>query len=127
DISEGKCDFVDVDLKGWSTKYIVTAKQKGIINGISETQFAPNENILRQDMAVIVARCAKLLNKTIVENGSVTISDMDEVDEYAKESVEYLVSMGILSGDEVGNFKPKDSLTRAECAKVVYSLIDTDK
>ena len=58
-----------------------------------------------------------------VSSGSVQFADEDEISEYAREAVSRLGGAGIVNGLPNGSFNPFGSLTRAEAAKVIYSMI----
>ena len=46
-------------------------------------------------------------------------SDAEDISDYAAEGVSALKNMQILNGFEDGSFKPLNSLTRAEAAKII--------
>jgi L-arabinose isomerase len=55
--------------------------------------------------------------------GNSTLSEVFTVD-YAKDSVKEMQTAGIVSGNDVGNFEPDNYATRAECAKIIYIIIN---
>lgn len=113
--------FIDVDSSQWYADYVLTAKETGIANGISNVHFGIGENIIRQDMAVMIANCFKHLG--IETEISVDIFyDDAKIDNYAKDAVYRLRMSNIVKGYE-NNFSPKDNLTRAEAATVIYGLM----
>ncbi len=114
-----KFDFDDIETSRWSYKYIAAAVNAGIVNGISKNTFAPVENITRQDAAVIISR---VLGEKEAK-ASKTFADADSVSAYAINAVEILSSLGILTGDNSGNFRPQDSLTRAETCALISRFI----
>lgn len=108
----------------WFKEYIERGFASGIINGVSDKKFGVGENITREDMAVIIFRA---INKAGLEldieiDQTAELSDMDEVSEYAKEAVEFLVSKGAIKGSN-GKFNPKAYATRAEAAQMIYNVI----
>ena len=50
--------------------------------------------------------------------------DRDDISDYAKESVMLMKRLGVISGNENGEFKPKDFATRAEAAQIIYMMIN---
>ena len=117
--------FSDVNSDHWAYRYISSACQKSIINGINETTFGLGSPITREDVAVITARIIDLVNKTEIakqQGISTAFTDDSDISEYAKTSVKMLVNEGIISGFEDDSFKPKDYLTRAQSAKIIYML-----
>jgi len=114
--------FSDVSESDWYYKYVSTAFANGVINGVSESSFAPGNNITRQDAAVMIMRASKLdAGET---DGS--FSDDAEISDYAKEAVYTLKNKKILSGYN-GLFNPLNNLTRAEAAQLIHKLTELSK
>lgn len=115
--------FVDV-MDEWYKPYVETAYAKGIIKGKSETEFGIGEAVTREDASVMIVRTAEAYYKTFNKGQTlVDIPDFDSVAEYAKESVDMLTRAKIISGFEDGTFRPAQSVTRAEAAKMIYNCI----
>ena len=68
----------------------------------------------------MIYRAALMINKELGEGK--TFSDENLISDYAKDAVRNLGG-GIISGDENGNFNPKDQTTRAQAVKLLYELI----
>jgi N-acetylmuramoyl-L-alanine amidase len=51
--------FIDVPVNLWSAEAIYTLRSKGIINGITDTEFRPNQSITRAEIAVMMDRYTK--------------------------------------------------------------------
>ena len=119
-----KLSFEDVADDAWYAEFIKAAVNSKIADGISETEFGTGSNITRQDLAVILYRALKASGKEIdiiIDNKAV-LNDLDEVSEYAKEAVDYLIEIGAITGSD-GKFRPNDYITRAEAAQMIYSVI----
>ncbi len=54
----GKCAFTDVESDSYYENAVAWANENGIVSGISEECFAPNEPITREQMAAIIYRYA---------------------------------------------------------------------
>ena len=54
----------------------------------------------------------------------ITFTDKDDVAEYASDALKALISMGVIGGYEDGSFKPEQTITRAETAKMILTLLD---
>lgn len=113
--------FTDVECGRWSYPYIASGVAAAIINGVSEQKFAPEAFITRQDMAVIVFRAAQCMKLEL--SGTAAFSDENEISDYAKNAVSHLAGMGIVNGVGNGLFAPKDAVTRAQAAKIIYELV----
>lgn len=112
--------FTDVPQGMWYSGYVSALKQKGIINGISDTMFGAEEYITREDMAVIIFKAAQANGKTF-ETPKASFADADEISDYAAEAINAIVGEGVMSGYEDGTVRPQNHATRAETAKLVYS------
>lgn len=118
------CNAVDVNRSEWYYGYVARSYKEGIVNGISKTHFGTGMNISRQDVAVMLERCINKYNyKLSPAITAVSVNDIDSVSEYARQSVENMYSYGIINGDENGNFRPADSVNRAETAKLISELL----
>ena len=107
------------DVSGWSVPYVAFASDNGIVNGVTDSLFSPNGDISREQAMTILSRA---LNKKGYEGISQTktFSDDSSISEWAKEAVYTLAGAGVVSGKGNNMFCPKDNLTRAEAAKIIY-------
>ncbi len=119
--AEIESPFADVDSSAWYAKYIKSAYNYKIVNGQSADTFGVGKNISRQDAAVICNNILKNVNT--VKIADKTFADADTIAPYAAESVYNLSSIGIINGDNYGNFNPTSNITRAESAKIINELI----
>ncbi len=87
-------------------------------------KFMPNENISRQDAAVILFRSIK--DKLNASANTVDFSDNEDIDIYAKEAVSTLAANKIIQGSE-NTFLPRHDLTRAEAAVIINKAIEFTK
>ena len=119
DVENEESDFEDVIHGSWYESYVQAAKKAGVINGIDDKNFGVGANITREDLAV-------MLYRTLGEQGEdmeLGFNDSDEISDYAKEAVAYLSSTGKINGYDDGSFKPKQQITRAEAAQLIYNII----
>ncbi len=121
-IDEQSC-FIDVSTDDWYYDYVMALENNDIISGIGEGRFGIGNNLTREDMAVILVRIMKLkaLEKES-EKSNKALEDVDSAADYAKESIEVIFNSGIMVGDGK-NFAPKEPVTRAMVAKVIYEMI----
>lgn len=122
-ISDTSNTFADVDNNAWYKDYVLTAKNSGIVNGISEDKFGIGVNISRQDMAVMISRTIQTLDIDVVKQEVEPFTDSVKVSEYANDSVVYMKSIGLIEGYN-NEYRPLDNLTRAEATKVIYELLE---
>lgn len=126
---EGKHPFKDSE-GHWAEAYIAWAKDKGIVEGVSATEFDPEAPITREQMATIFGRYALKQGIELPKDAAPAESfpDADKISEYAREFVELMRIAGILNGYEDGTFRPQGNATRAEAAKLFSLFLSiTDK
>lgn len=109
--------FADVAKERYYFSAVCWAYQKGIVKGVSETAFAPNQQITRQEMVTMLYRYAG----DAAENGQGDLSrfpDAAAVSGWAKEAMTWAVAQGIIVGSD-GGLQPTRDATRAEAVTVV--------
>ncbi len=115
--------FEDVVSSAYYSGYVAWAAENGIVSGISETKFAPDMAITREQLAVIVYN---YLNSKGISLGSeqdkAEFGDDSSISSWAKDAVYCMQSAGIISGMPDGTFKPKNTATRAEVAAIMMQL-----
>ncbi|MBH5320403.1 bifunctional 2',3'-cyclic-nucleotide 2'-phosphodiesterase/3'-nucleotidase [Paenibacillus sp. GSMTC-2017] len=123
--AKNKSSFTDVPATAWYAEFVAAASENGLVNGVSKGKFAPNEKITREQMAVMASNALKLkAGKEITAAAGKTFLDDSHISTWAKAGVNLAVDRGVMNGRGADKFVPKDSSTRAEAAKVVYTLIN---
>ena len=120
DVTTGETAFADVPADEWYAPYVSAAVAAGIINGVSETEFAPNDTVTREQMAAIIGRQLKATSETALE-----YTDAGSISDYAVPYVSALTDMGLLTGDN-NMFNPASSATRAEAAALLSRVGKTE-
>ena len=117
-------NFTDVAQDEYYSSYIQWAYSKGIVNGIGNSQFAPDRAITREEIAVIFANFAKAMGYTLpIANDATTYADKNDIGDIYKASVIAMQQAGIMIGDTNNNFNPKSSATRAEVSAMLERYI----
>lgn len=118
-----KCGFDDVLPGAWYYKYIASAYNAGIVNGISESEFGVGAEITRQDMAVMCFNAAKKYDLLSSYDAEFNFADSTDIAEYAREAVGVLVNNGIINGIGDNMFAPRQTASRAQSAVIIYNLL----
>lgn len=118
----GTVTFQDVDASEYYADAVAWGSANGIINGYSETEFAPNDTIIREQMAAMMARYAAYKGIDTASAPTATYADSDQISEYAVPAVNFCTSIGLMSGVGDNMFAPQDNTTRAEVATVIMRL-----
>lgn len=121
--------FKDVNTSTVMGGYIGAAVDAGIVAGVSETSFAPNSNITRQDMALMMIRAASYAGlSTSLSSSADSIlngfSDKGQISSYAKSGVAIAVDLGIIGGTSATQLSPKKNATRAEGTLMIMRLLN---
>ena len=117
--------FEDVAAGKFYTPYVEWAKETGIVNGVGNNRFAPDNAISRQDLAVIVVRYAEYAGKQFpAAQQDVTFTDAAAIRDSAKSAVQTLYSNGIFQGDNNNRFNPQDSTTRAQVSAILHRFVE---
>lgn len=117
--------FTDVKKGEYYAPYVEWAARYGIVSGISDTTFAPNKSITREQMAAILYRYAKATdNDTEYTTGKYTsFPDLGSVSGFAVEPLMWATDKGIIKGSD-GKLNPKGTATRAQVAQVFLTSKD---
>lgn len=109
-------EFADVSDE-WFAPYIKNAAAAGIIKGDGGI-FKPDNAITREDAALIIFRALGIEN-----GGEIAFSDAENISDYAKDAVAAMAEKGYINGMGDGSFAPKNTLTRAQAAQLIYNAI----
>lgn len=116
--------FADVPAAEWYYNYVNWGFETGIVKGMDETTFAPNEKITREQMAIMLDNFSTNTSLALPGmNAGVSFTDSKLISPWAVDAVNKIVSSGIMGGYPEGDYKPQGNATRAEAATVIYKLI----
>ena len=116
-----KADFADVPDGAYYENAVGWAVENGIVNGMSESEFAPDSTISREQMSAIIHRYMNFKGVDISQGEDAditTYADFENVSPYAQDAFRYACSIGIISGTSETTLSPKDSATRAQMAAI---------
>ncbi len=106
------------------TGYLAAAKRLGLADGVGNNRFAPQRDITRQEMFVLLYKILKNINRIpqgSSSNGIYDFSDTGQIESWAIDAVESLIEAGIIEGS-AGKLYPANRATRADMAQVLYKL-----
>ena len=114
--------FDDVDNSHWSYDYVRIASNylSGYTNG-SQIYFMPDEQAVREDMAVAIVMATNLQNKQYSLSTLDRFSDKDSISESFRKYVAIAVENNLMHGNADGTFNPKGKLTRAEVSQLMLN------
>ena len=114
--------FQDVPDGQWYTQYVAWAADKGIVFGYSDTVFAPDDPVTREQMAAIMVRYCDYMGIELGDEIEIAFSDADDISQWAKDIVGRAAAAGLMQGSN-GRFSPKDTATRAEVAQLFTNFL----
>ena len=120
----GTGKFADVPADTWYTDAVTWASANGIVNGVSDTEFAPNRDVNREQMCAMVARFLRTFGYALKLGEKVEFKDAGLISSWAAADVEYCQRAGIINGKPGGVFDPKANATRAENATVMKRMVE---
>jgi len=115
---DGMGSFTDV--KGaWYSDAVIWATERNIVSGYGNGLFGPNDNITREQLAVMLWRYA---GKPIAST-NLTFSDTDQISDFAQSAIRWAVENKILNGKGSNILAPKSFATRAEVAQMLKNYL----
>lgn len=116
-LPEGSGGFSDTD-----SAEIGVLAAAGVIEGVSETEFKPNDGLTREAAAVILMRFAENIQGEEYVAGDRVFSDAADISDWAADSVSRLAGAGIIKGSD-GMFCSKQLYTVEEAAAMIVRMI----
>lgn len=120
--------FQDIPEGTWYEKAVAWASENGIVNGISQNSFAPNELLTREEMCALIARYARFIGIAFdagdAEGKTDSFIDADAISGWATDDVAFCKAMGIVTGLPDNSFAPKSDSNRGENCAVFMRLIE---
>lgn len=125
----GESTYSDVKTGDWYYNAVVWATEAGVVNGMGDGTFAPNDNITRQEMATMLYRLAKA--EKVEEDKLASFPDAASVADWAKDAMNWAVSTEIVNGsthdDKVNYLDPTATALRCQAAAVACRYLALSK
>lgn len=106
--------FSDLPEDAWYTEAILCLAKAGLMQGDGEKQ-RPEDTVTRQEAAALFARAFGLQESS----ASLPYRDTGKIASWAKGYVAAMSAKGYLKGDDQGNFRPTDGLTRSQAVTIL--------
>lgn len=119
-VEERTREFKDIGSYKWAEAAIESMAVKGIINGRTEEQFVPSDNITRAEFAALISRMLKY-NENI--DGGIPFKDVS-LDKWYYSSIVAVYRNGLMEGKAEDVFDPEGHITREEMAKIIGSILE---
>ena len=116
--------FTDVDGGAWYAEAVRWAASEGIVTGVSDTSFAPNAEITREQLAAILHRYA---GEPATAANLAGYADGASVSAYAVDAMRWCVEHGIITGTTAATLEPQGTATRAQAAAMLMRFAENLK
>ncbi|TCS72304.1 S-layer homology domain-containing protein [Effusibacillus lacus] len=122
--------FTDVAADSWYAPYVDAVYKAGLVKGVGEGRFAPEQLITREEMAVLVMRALKFTGQepSLSSGEAETLTgfaDKAAISAWAKQDVAKAVKAGIVKGFTDGTFGASQSSSRAQAVVMITNLLNT--
>ncbi|MFC4778976.1 S-layer homology domain-containing protein [Paenibacillus sp. GCM10023252] len=112
--------FSDVPANHYSYDAVEAAVKAGLINGMGDGVFGTDQNLTREQMAVLFIRS---LDVEAQASGDLPFEDADDISDWAKDAVAAAYELKLIQGNEEGAFNPSGNATREQVAQVADSFL----
>ncbi len=117
--------FADVAAGSWYEKAVAWASSKGIVTGVSETSFAPETGITREQLAAMLYRYAKAMGYDVSAKADLTAyNDGKAVSDWAADAMAWAVGEGLITGRTATTLAPQGGASRAEVATILWRFCE---
>ncbi|MBQ2326840.1 MAG: S-layer homology domain-containing protein, partial [Clostridia bacterium] len=123
---EGEMPFADCAADTWYSDAVIWAYENEIVKGISDTEFAPNANVTREQFATILYRYAQSEGVDVSvgkDTNILSYEDAFDVSDWAMEAMQWACGAGVVNGNG-DMLLPLDAATRAEAAAMLVRYIN---
>ena len=121
--SAADAGFTDVAADDWYATAVNWAAANGIVNGISDDTFAPNDPITREQLAAMLMNYAQWKGQDT--SARADLSDYtDQPSTWAEDVVSWAVAEGLLNGVTDDQLQPQGQATRAQVAAILERFLE---
>ena len=113
--------FADVAPGAWCAPAITWAAERGIVGGYGNGMFGPDDNITREQLAVMLWRYA---GSPAATDKELHFTDADKASGYALEALRWAVENCVINGKGGGILDPKGLATRAQVAQMLKNYLN---
>lgn len=121
--SAADAGFTDVATDDWYATAVNWAAANGIVNGISDDTFAPNDPITREQLAAMLMNYAQWKGQDTRARADLS-GYSDAPSTWASEAVQWAVAEGLLAGVTDDELQPQGQATRAQVAAIMQRFLE---
>ena len=101
-----------------------------MVSGITESTFAPNDAVTREQLASILYRYAESTGMDMSAGKNTSLAgygDASSISAYAVSAMQWAVGEGIISGTGSRTLSPQGTATRAQCAAMIQRFCEKNQ
>ena len=118
-------EFDDVEANAYYTGFVAWAAENEIVRGVSESSFAPDAPVTREQVAVMINQYLIVSGTQIPQSEQgAALKDADKISPWAADAVEFMMRAGLMHGRPDGSFDPQAVVTRGEVAVIFQTLME---
>ena len=119
----GAANFSDVADGDWYAAAVKWASDSNVVAGMGDGTFAPNANVTREQLALILMGYARAAGKDVSAVADLSpYGDASRISPWAESGVKWAVGAGIMSGKSANVLDPAGTATRAEVAQMIMKF-----
>lgn len=99
---------------------VAWAAEQGIVSGYGNGLFGPNDNITREQLAVMLWRYA---GEPVATDKELHFTDEGEASGYALDALRWATENGIINGYGDGRLGPRGLATRTQAAQMLMNFL----
>ena len=120
--AQSPAPFADVAADAWYAEAVAWAYENGIVNGVSDSRFAPDAAVTREQLVTILFRRAGDEARADLS----VFPDAGEISGYARDAMSWAVARGLVNGvsrDGAALLFPRGGATRAQVAAILMRFL----
>jgi hypothetical protein len=132
-VTENKSAFTDIPEGTFCSDVVNWASEKGIVSGYGDGTFRPDENITKEQFAMILYRYAVYKNYDTTQAGMAVreYKDYEKISPWALRAVAWSLYSGIMTGRENDNkeaiYEPQSYITQEYANAVITKFFEKNK
>jgi hypothetical protein len=119
-----EASFKDVPTNSWAFPYVEAAFRAGIVQGVTQDRFAPDDTCTREQMAALFVRALSKAELTADTEYIDQLEDKSAISPWARKEVELALKNGLMNGTGSNTFQPHASASREQAAVVIARFLD---
>ncbi|MBQ7474484.1 MAG: S-layer homology domain-containing protein [Clostridia bacterium] len=115
-----RADFRDVKESEWYAVPVIWAKDSGVVLGVSATEFDPDGEITREQLAAMLFRYSSHKDYAVSGRADLSVyTDAPRISDWAADALSWAVSAGLVKGVTAKTVEPGGPATREQLATIL--------